>query len=60
MAHEVDLAIRGGLVVDGTGAAPFEADIAISKGRIARIGKFGGSARDDQGRDLGSLREAGA
>ena len=47
MAHEVDLAIRGGLVVDGTGAAPFEADIAISKGRIARIGKFGGSARDE-------------
>ncbi len=30
--------IRRGSVVDGTGAAPFEADIAIAGGRIAAIG----------------------
>ncbi len=33
-----DCLIRGGLVVDGSGAAPFEADVAIQGGRIAAIG----------------------
>jgi len=33
----LDLIIRGGLVVDGTGAAPTEADIAIHAGRIAKV-----------------------
>ncbi len=36
---EASLIIRGGTLVDGTGAAPFEADVAISEGRIAAIGK---------------------
>ena len=33
-----DLIIRGGHVVDGTGAKAFAADIAVANGRIARIG----------------------
>ena len=33
-----DLVIRGGTLVDGTGGAPFVADIGISGGRIAAIG----------------------
>jgi N-acyl-D-aspartate/D-glutamate deacylase len=33
-----DLVIRGGLVVDGTGAAPFPADVAIDGDRIVAIG----------------------
>jgi N-acyl-D-aspartate/D-glutamate deacylase len=33
-----DLVIRGGLIVDGTGAAPFVADLAIVDGCIAAIG----------------------
>lgn len=33
-----DTVIRGGTVVDGTGAEPFVADVAISDGRIAAIG----------------------
>lgn len=33
-----DTVIRGGTVVDGTGAAPFVADVAISGDRIAAIG----------------------
>ena len=37
MAYE--LVIRGGLVVDGTGGAPFEADVATEGGKIAAIGK---------------------
>ncbi|HEY2817273.1 MAG TPA: amidohydrolase family protein [Casimicrobiaceae bacterium] len=36
---DLDLLIRGGLVVDGTGGAPFEADIGIKGTRIAAIGK---------------------
>ena len=34
-----DLVIRGGTIVDGTGAPPFVADLAIAQGRIAAIGQ---------------------
>jgi N-acyl-D-amino-acid deacylase len=32
-----DLLVRGGLVVDGTGAAPRRADVRVRSGRIAEI-----------------------
>ena len=35
-----DIVIRNGTVIDGTGGAPFEADIAIENGRIAAVGKI--------------------
>ena len=35
---DYDLIISGGRVIDGTGADAIRADIAISNGRIARIG----------------------
>ena len=34
----LDLLIRGGVVVDGSGAAPYQADVAIAGDRIAAIG----------------------
>ena len=39
-----DLVIRGGLVVDGSGAAPFTGDVAIEDGKITDVGKVAGRA----------------
>ncbi|KAI9002526.1 hypothetical protein DFJ74DRAFT_695938 [Hyaloraphidium curvatum] len=39
MASQPDLVIRGGLVVDGTGAPAFPADVAISGGKISAVGQ---------------------
>lgn len=35
----MDILIKNGLVVDGTGSPAYEADIAVSKGKIVEIGK---------------------
>lgn len=40
----VDLLIKNGLVVDGTGALGRHADVAIADGKIAEIGKLNGAA----------------
>ncbi|MFI4933503.1 MAG: amidohydrolase family protein [Caulobacterales bacterium] len=40
-----DLIIRGGTIVDGTGAAPYVGDIAIEGDRIVEVGEVSGSAR---------------
>ena len=39
-----DLIVRNGTVIDGTGKERFTADIAISDGRIAKIGAITESA----------------
>lgn len=39
-AHEYDVVIRGGVIVDGSGAEPFVGDVAIKQGRIAVIGSI--------------------
>jgi N-acyl-D-aspartate/D-glutamate deacylase len=41
-----DRLIKGGLVVDGTGAPAFTADVAIQDGRIAEVGRVSGAARE--------------
>jgi N-acyl-D-aspartate/D-glutamate deacylase len=43
---EFDLLIRGGTVIDGTGAAPKDADVGIKDGRIAAVGKLTGGAKE--------------
>ena len=42
-----DIIIRGGLVVDGTGAEPKQADVAISKGLIQAVGTIDGTAAEE-------------
>src|SRR5579863_7552495 len=42
-----DRIIRGGTVIDGSGARRFTADIAIADGKIAEIGKVSAPAREE-------------
>jgi N-acyl-D-amino-acid deacylase len=44
---EIDLVVRGGLVVDGSGGESFEADVAVADGRIVQIGKIAARGREE-------------
>ena len=35
-----DIIIKGGTIVDGTGAPRFDADLALANGRIAEVGRI--------------------
>ncbi len=47
MVGDPDLVIRGGLVVDGTGAKPLAADVAIAQGRIIAVGRVARGACEE-------------
>ncbi|MDA9395772.1 amidohydrolase [Bradyrhizobium sp. CCBAU 45394] len=42
-----DLVIRGGTVADGNGGELFEADVAITGGRISEVGKIFGKGKEE-------------
>jgi N-acyl-D-aspartate/D-glutamate deacylase len=42
-----DLVIRGGTVIDGTGRAPIEADVAIKDGKIGAVGTVSGKGAQE-------------
>ncbi|MEZ4331342.1 MAG: amidohydrolase family protein [Myxococcota bacterium] len=42
-----DLVVRGGTIVDGTGAAPFEGDVAITGGKIVAVGRVAEPGREE-------------
>ncbi|MFF2820921.1 amidohydrolase family protein [Kitasatospora cineracea] len=47
LTHDYDLLVRGAEVLDGTGAPPVRADIAVRDGRIAAIGDLPRRARGE-------------
>jgi N-acyl-D-aspartate/D-glutamate deacylase len=42
-----DIVVRNGTIVDGIGGATYEADIALTDGKIAEIGKVSGSGKEE-------------
>jgi len=44
---DYDWVIRGGTIIDGTGAPPFAGDLALAGGRIAAIGKVEGRGAEE-------------
>ncbi len=47
MSAEHDLVIRGGTIIDGSGAATFEGDVAIDGGKITAVGKIAAAGREE-------------
>ncbi|WP_336971842.1 N-acyl-D-amino-acid deacylase family protein [Sphingobium aromaticiconvertens] len=47
MSNQYDIVIRGGMIVDGTGAEPFVGDVAVRDGVIVDIGAVSGSGREE-------------
>src|ERR1700742_3553761 len=47
MIGEFDIVIRGGTVIDGSGGAPYAADVAIKDGKIAAVGAVAGQGAEE-------------
>ncbi len=47
MTAQFDLVVRGGTIVDGTGAPRYRGDVAVKHGVIAAIGTFEGTGTEE-------------
>ena len=47
MSSDFDLVIRGGHIVDGSGAPGFDGDVAVRDGRIAAVGQISGRGDEE-------------
>jgi N-acyl-D-aspartate/D-glutamate deacylase len=47
MTHNPDLVIRGGSIADGFGGELFEADVAMTDGRIVEVGRVAGKGKEE-------------
>src|ERR1700716_1212739 len=47
MANNPDIVIRGGSIADGFGGELFEADVAITDGRITEVGRVAGKGKEE-------------
>src|SRR3979490_3461134 len=47
MANNPDIVIRGGSIADGLGGELFEADVAITDGRITEVGRVAGKGKEE-------------
>ncbi len=47
MTQSFDLVVRNGTVVDGSGSAPHDGDVAVKDGRIAAVGKISGRGTEE-------------
>src|ERR1700739_790106 len=47
MASQPDLVVRGGNIADGFGGELFEADVAVTGGRISEVGKVSGKGKEE-------------
>jgi N-acyl-D-amino-acid deacylase len=46
-SHSADLVVRNGMIVDGTGAAPFRGDVAVKDGKIVEIGTVTATGKEE-------------
>lgn len=47
MSNDLNLVLRGGTIVDGTGRPSFEGDIGIANGRIVEVGQVSGRGAEE-------------
>ncbi len=47
MQSAYDLVIRGGSIVDGSGGAPYDGDVAVKDGLIVAVGRFSGAGAEE-------------
>ena len=44
---ELDVVLRGGEIIDGTGGEPYVADVAVRDGRIISVGEVSGTGKEE-------------